>query len=270
MHTVLCLQLYPQLNGVTKRICEEAGLFPSPINHVLINEYLPDQGIMPHQDGPAYFPVVAIISLGSPAVMNFTPHSRLMESSRSGRYAADGDSSSNEVGSENETDICLPNHQHSSILLMPCSLLIFKDEAYSGVVHYLFNIFSCSPNSLRSPMNVSSHPFPQFLDYLHGIEDRNVHQLDKVVNIVEGLKHDRRVPSLLDTEDMVGAESSGQFKIIERTNTRISLTCRLVLKESGPCDHCLFIVIRAVPMDSTTQRFVHFDPTMDSTNMKNG
>ncbi|KAI3917052.1 hypothetical protein MKX01_003501 [Papaver californicum] len=191
--------LPPWLTRVTKRICEEVGLFPSPINHVLINEYLPDQGIMPHQDGPAYFPVVAIISLGSPAVMSFTPHSRLNESSNSCRYAADGDTSSNEVGSKNETHVCLPNHQQSSILLMPCSLLIFKDEAYS--------------------------------DYLHGIEDRNVHQLDKVVNIVEALKHGKRDPSSLDTEEMVEAESSGQIKIIERTNTRISLTCRLVLKQ---------------------------------------
>ncbi|MCL7042976.1 hypothetical protein MKW94_006553 [Papaver nudicaule] len=184
--------LPPWLTRITTRICEEAGLFPSPINHVLINEYLPDQGIMPHQDGPAYFPVVAIISLGSPAVMNFTPHSRLTESSNTGRYAVDDDTSSKEVGSKNETTVCSPNHQRSSILLMPCSLLIFKDEAYS--------------------------------------EDTNVHQLDKVVNIGEALKHDRQDTSSLNTGEMVEAESSEQIKIIERTNTRISLTCRLVLK----------------------------------------
>ncbi|KAE8663494.1 Oxidoreductase, putative isoform 2 [Hibiscus syriacus] len=69
--------LPPWLSKITERICEESGLFPSAINHVLINEYLPNQGIMPHQDGPAYYPVVAILSLGSPAVMDFTPHSRL-------------------------------------------------------------------------------------------------------------------------------------------------------------------------------------------------
>ena len=34
-------------------------------NHVLINEYLPGQGIMPHKDGPAYHHVVCTISLGS-------------------------------------------------------------------------------------------------------------------------------------------------------------------------------------------------------------
>jgi alkylated DNA repair protein alkB homolog 6 len=34
-------------------------------NHVLINEYLPGQGIMPHKDGPAYHPVVCTVSLGA-------------------------------------------------------------------------------------------------------------------------------------------------------------------------------------------------------------
>ncbi|XP_012077561.1 alpha-ketoglutarate-dependent dioxygenase alkB homolog 6 isoform X3 [Jatropha curcas] len=69
--------LPPWLMKITQRIFEESELFPSAINHVLINEYLPDQGIMPHQDGPAYFPVVAILSLGSPVVMDFVPHSKL-------------------------------------------------------------------------------------------------------------------------------------------------------------------------------------------------
>ncbi|PWA92937.1 Oxoglutarate/iron-dependent dioxygenase [Artemisia annua] len=62
------------LTKITEKISEESSLYPSAINHVLINEYLPNQGIMPHQDGPAYFPVVAILSLGSPVVMDFTPH----------------------------------------------------------------------------------------------------------------------------------------------------------------------------------------------------
>jgi alkylated DNA repair protein alkB family protein 6 len=34
-------------------------------NHVLINEYLPGQGIMPHKDGSAYYPVVCTVSLGA-------------------------------------------------------------------------------------------------------------------------------------------------------------------------------------------------------------
>ena len=39
-------------------------------NHVLINEYTPDQGILPHEDGGAYYPVVATVSLGSSIVLD--------------------------------------------------------------------------------------------------------------------------------------------------------------------------------------------------------
>lgn len=34
-------------------------------NHVLVNEYLPGQGIMPHTDGPLFYPTVTTISCGS-------------------------------------------------------------------------------------------------------------------------------------------------------------------------------------------------------------
>ncbi|KAJ8405793.1 hypothetical protein AAFF_G00312300 [Aldrovandia affinis] len=40
-------------------------------NHVLVNEYDPGQGIMPHEDGPLYYPTVTTISLGSHTVLDF-------------------------------------------------------------------------------------------------------------------------------------------------------------------------------------------------------
>ncbi|EED20109.1 conserved hypothetical protein [Talaromyces stipitatus ATCC 10500] len=39
-------------------------------NHVLINEYCAGQGIMPHEDGPAYYPLVATVSLAAPIVLD--------------------------------------------------------------------------------------------------------------------------------------------------------------------------------------------------------
>ncbi|KAI6379089.1 hypothetical protein MCOR25_002073 [Pyricularia grisea] len=39
-------------------------------NHVLINEYPPGIGIMPHKDGPAYHPVVCTVSLGGSICLN--------------------------------------------------------------------------------------------------------------------------------------------------------------------------------------------------------
>lgn len=51
-----------------------AGLFPSAHapNHVLVNEYAPGQGILPHTDGAAYWPRTATLSLGSHAVMTLS------------------------------------------------------------------------------------------------------------------------------------------------------------------------------------------------------
>ncbi|KAK9118790.1 hypothetical protein Scep_016883 [Stephania cephalantha] len=103
----------------------------------------------PHQDGPAYFPVVAILSLGSLAVMKFSPHLRFGEYNgmTTNSSTAVNDTSENAESTEKKTGLCSDQHD-VYVLLMPCSLLIFKDEAYS--------------------------------DYLHGIKDSNVHQLDKI------------------------------------------------------------------------------------------
>ena len=40
-------------------------------NHCLVNEYASGQGIMPHTDGPIYYPIVTTISLQSPTVIEF-------------------------------------------------------------------------------------------------------------------------------------------------------------------------------------------------------
>ncbi|KAF2860721.1 hypothetical protein K470DRAFT_299659 [Piedraia hortae CBS 480.64] len=40
------------------------------INHCLINEYPPGVGIMAHEDGPAYHPMVATVSLGGSIVLD--------------------------------------------------------------------------------------------------------------------------------------------------------------------------------------------------------
>eukprot|EP01062_Namystynia_karyoxenos_P066286 TRINITY_DN60248_c0_g1_i1.p1 TRINITY_DN60248_c0_g1~~TRINITY_DN60248_c0_g1_i1.p1 ORF type:complete len:355 (+),score=94.75 TRINITY_DN60248_c0_g1_i1:74-1066(+) len=44
-----------------------------PANHVLVNDYSPGGGIMPHRDGPLYHPAAVIVSLGADAVMEMRP-----------------------------------------------------------------------------------------------------------------------------------------------------------------------------------------------------
>ncbi|CAM0871288.1 unnamed protein product [Alopecurus aequalis] len=188
----LLSQALPQwLTKITDRICQSTGLFPSAINHVLINEYHPNQGIMPHQDGPAYFPVVAIISLASPVVIDFSPHGKLRRQTVESDEVQESNGSCKVEGSKEADPASL------SLLLMPCSLLIFKDQAYT--------------------------------DFLHGIQDSEVHDLDKVANISQcpQFKHLSSDNSQSKADCCAGSELSGTF---HRSMTRVSLTCRLVLK----------------------------------------
>ena len=52
---------------VDHKIFEESGLTP---NHVILNKYRPGDGIMPHKDGPAYYPLVCILSLNAGIILN--------------------------------------------------------------------------------------------------------------------------------------------------------------------------------------------------------
>lgn len=83
-------------------------------NHVLINEYEPGQGIMPHEDGPAYYPIVATVSLRAPIVLDIYEKRRL-------------DNQPSSPGRDSE-----PNFR---ILQEPRSLLITTDRLYTDYLH---------------------------------------------------------------------------------------------------------------------------------------
>jgi alkylated DNA repair protein alkB family protein 6 len=60
------------LHPLMERMHQDTRTYgPHPPNHVLVNAYSPGQGILPHQDGPAYWPGVCILSLAAPAVIRF-------------------------------------------------------------------------------------------------------------------------------------------------------------------------------------------------------
>lgn len=65
--------LPPFLTKVIIDKIKELGIFrDSPHgqpNHCLVNEYKAGEGIMPHVDGPAYYPVTATVSLASHTVL---------------------------------------------------------------------------------------------------------------------------------------------------------------------------------------------------------
>lgn len=66
-------------NIFAQRMFDEK-IFPLKPNHVLVNEYKIGDGIMPHTDGPAYFPLVSILSLGCDSIMDFYQDNAIVRS----------------------------------------------------------------------------------------------------------------------------------------------------------------------------------------------
>ncbi|XP_062309932.1 alpha-ketoglutarate-dependent dioxygenase alkB homolog 6 isoform X1 [Osmerus eperlanus] len=83
-------------------------------NHVLVNEYKPGEGIMPHVDGPLYHPTVTTISLGSHTLLDF--------------YRP---VSTQEV----DTPQTEQSRYFLSLLVRPRSLLILQENMYQHFLH---------------------------------------------------------------------------------------------------------------------------------------
>ncbi|KAJ0080353.1 hypothetical protein Patl1_24678 [Pistacia atlantica] len=130
MHIILILNIQNEFMGIRKM---KNRKYQNHYGHKKIIETGTSSlstllSVQPHQDGPPYFLVVAILTLGSPVVMDFT-HSKFRLSTSALKNTVDDNNSNGEVL---KTDQWKDNHHPFSILLMPCSLLIFKDDAYSG------------------------------------------------------------------------------------------------------------------------------------------
>ncbi|XP_046434653.1 alpha-ketoglutarate-dependent dioxygenase alkB homolog 6 [Neodiprion fabricii] len=98
---------------LTKYVGKISGLqiFPETKlpNHVLINEYLPGQGIMAHSDGPLFHPIVTTISCGSHTLLDFYKR--------------------------NETDHVEVSNLEFTLLLERRSLLILENDLYHKYLH---------------------------------------------------------------------------------------------------------------------------------------
>ncbi|KAI0076993.1 hypothetical protein K474DRAFT_1596895 [Panus rudis PR-1116 ss-1] len=88
-------------------------------NHVILNEYLSGQGIMPHEDGPSYHPVVATLSLGSHAVFHYY------------QYRSEEDATDDVSGNGRSID----STPVVSLLLEPRSLVITRGFLYRDHLH---------------------------------------------------------------------------------------------------------------------------------------
>lgn len=99
------------LHTYVDKINNLGALGDNKANHVLVNEYLSGQGIMPHSDGPLFHPIISTISCGSHTILELQ-RSRV---------------------AEDEQEEC----QAIQILVERRSLLMIKDDAYH---HYLHSI----------------------------------------------------------------------------------------------------------------------------------
>ncbi|XP_054855406.1 alpha-ketoglutarate-dependent dioxygenase alkB homolog 6 [Eublepharis macularius] len=123
-------KLPPWLQAYTDKV-SSLGVFGGKLaNHVLVNEYLPGEGIMPHEDGPLYFPTVTTINLGSHTLLDFYhPVSR-------GQQTEDR---------EEPTPQSEEERHFLSLLLKPRSLLVLQEDMY---IRYLHGIRSVTEDTI--------------------------------------------------------------------------------------------------------------------------
>ncbi|OCF37488.1 hypothetical protein I316_00612 [Kwoniella heveanensis BCC8398] len=103
------------------------------INQVLVNEYQPGQGISPHEDGPAFHPLVATISLGSHTVLDI--HQYLSTISPSPPLIASPASADAGADAEGQRGRPIAAIPLAHLLVMPRSLLILSSSLYTSHLH---------------------------------------------------------------------------------------------------------------------------------------
>lgn len=104
-------------------------------NHVLVNEYLPGQGIMPHEDGPLFYPTITTISLGGPCQLNlYRPHTSMQNHSEE---QDEGTENGGQNGEENSNNLeyDLEARYVGSLLLEARSLLVLQEDLYVTFLH---------------------------------------------------------------------------------------------------------------------------------------
>ncbi|TYJ54274.1 hypothetical protein B9479_005033 [Cryptococcus floricola] len=118
----------PDLIGRLKQTLQKAGVdgFTMEPNQVLVNEYQSGQGISPHEDGPAFEPLVATISLGSHTVLDI--HHYISATSPSPPMVAIPPPE----GEEARPVAAVPL---AHLLLLPRSLLIISASLYVSHLH---------------------------------------------------------------------------------------------------------------------------------------
>jgi alkylated DNA repair protein alkB family protein 6 len=112
-------------------------------NHVLVNEYTPGQGIMPHEDGAAYYPLVATVSLGGDIVLDLYEKFKRDDDEKNGHE----DTGNNDDGDDSSSDKPITKEEFVAkegrggrqpkyrILQERRSLLVTRNSIYRDYLH---------------------------------------------------------------------------------------------------------------------------------------
>lgn len=106
------------LQNYVDRINQLNGVFEDgkKANHVLVNEYLSGQGIMPHSDGPLFYPTITTISCGSHTMLEF------------------------HEPQESDDGVSMERVSVAKLFVEPRSLLILKDDMYNKYLHSIAEV----------------------------------------------------------------------------------------------------------------------------------
>ncbi|XP_057568534.1 alpha-ketoglutarate-dependent dioxygenase alkB homolog 6 isoform X2 [Hippopotamus amphibius kiboko] len=113
-----------------------------PANHVLVNQYLPGEGIMPHEDGPLYYPTVSTISLGSHTMLDLYEPRQPEDDDRTEQPRP-------------------PPRPATSLLLEPRSLLVLRGTAYTRLLHGIAAARVDALDAASLPPNAAACPSAQ-------------------------------------------------------------------------------------------------------------
>lgn len=108
----------PWLQLYVDKINNLGSLGDHKANHVLVNEYLSGQGIMPHTDGPLFHPIISTISCGSHTILELQKSPSPVDENQGGDVECRRD-----------------GPESVQILVERRSLLMIKDDAYHKYLH---------------------------------------------------------------------------------------------------------------------------------------
>ncbi|KAF5381530.1 hypothetical protein D9757_008146 [Collybiopsis confluens] len=196
------VEVYPNIiNRLQSTGAFRTSAHKSP-NHIIVNEYLPGQGIM---DGPAYHPVVATISLGSHTVFHYYKYTSGTEGSG---------------GSSDSTARVIDPVPVLSVFLEPRSAIITTGSLYTSHLHGQVLMAGC----------LSLHPN-------HSPQLRSIREVEGDTIIAGG--NDSHPPKLADLNVEIAnwrllAGAQVKEAVIKggtlQRGVRYSLTCRDVEK----------------------------------------